>query len=191
MLAGGKQRIRASYQGINFFNPFFFLLVDSSLGSAAASFAVEGLSASASALPAAGGAAVELAELVGSAVELAPAVGAGVPVAVGLATGALVAGAGFTVVPGVFVSGDTEPGGCGVVAGCESGPVLIISAPTAVGWGSAPAGVVLASSGVTTSVPVSAGAPPPVAPLDNVNDGPCAPGRSTSVAETTSFGGFS
>ncbi len=38
MLAGSKYRSDESYQGISFFNPFFFLLVDSSLLSTGGAF---------------------------------------------------------------------------------------------------------------------------------------------------------
>ena len=204
MLAGSKQRLLACYQGIIFFMPFFFLLVDSSLESAAGSFAGAALSGAASPLPA--GVPVEFAELddtggvvpsgagadvaVAAAGVVPAALAAGVVATAAFASGTGVTGAGLTVVPGALVSGETAAGGCGGVAGCESGPVLIISTPTPVCCASAPAGTVLASSGVTTSVLVSA--PPEfAAPAATVNDGPCAPGRSTSVADTTSFGGFS
>jgi len=118
------------------------------------------------------------------------ALAAGVVATAAFASGAGFTGAGLAVVPGALVSGDAAPCGCGVVAGCASEPVLIISTPTPVCCGSAPAGTVLASSGVTTSVPVSA-APEFAPPAVTVNAGPWAPGRSTSVAETTSFGGLS
>jgi hypothetical protein len=190
---------------MTFLMPFFFLLVDSSFGSAAGSL---GLSAAAGAVEpeleeAAAGAGVDDDPLCGavvpgaaaSGVALVVTVGDDEPSAVGLATGAFAAGAGFTVVPGVFVSGDVDPGGAavvtGVVAGVESGPVLMISTPT-FGWDEAPpAAPVLASSGVTTSVPVSAAFPSLAEPAATVNDGPCAPGRRTSVADTTSLGGLS
>ena len=130
-----------------------------------------------------------------SGVALAAPVGAGEPSAIELAAGAFGVGAGFTVVPGVFVSGEVDPGGAavvpGVAAGCESGPVLIISTPT-LGWDDPPpAAPVLASSGVTTSFPLSAELAPFAEPVATENDGPCAPGRKTSVADTTSFGGLS
>src|ERR1700722_19866028 len=177
-----------------FLIPFFFLLEDSSLESTGVAFVavepsallvvVAGWSAAVED-PAAAGAA--LASVAGAA--LASAAGAGVdePVAFGLATAALavgealLSGAGLTVVPG----------GAAVVAGCESGPVLIISTPR-FGCALLPAaGPVVASTGVTVSVPVSAGVCEFALPPATVNDGPCAPRRNTSVAETTSFGGFS
>ena len=177
-----------------FLIPFFFLLEDSSLESTGVAFVavepsallvvVAGWSAAVED-PAAAGAA--LASVAGAA--LASAAGAGVdePVAFGVATAALavgealLSGAGLTVVPG----------GAAVVAGWESGPVLIISTPT-FGCALLPAaGPVVASTGVTVSVPVSAGVCEFALPPATVNDGPCAPGRNTSVAETTSFGGFS
>src|ERR1700722_5164444 len=186
-----------------FLIPFFFLLEDSSLESTGVAFVavepsallvvVAGWSAAVED-PAAAGAA--LASVAGAA--LASAAGAGVdePVAFGLATAALavgealLSGAGLTVVPGVFTSGEAPPGGPAVVAGWESGPVLIISTPT-FGCALPAAGPVVASTGVTVSVPVSAGVCEFALPPATVNDGPCAPGRNTSVAETTSFGGFS
>ena len=123
MLAGSKQQIRASYQGINFFIPFFFLLVDSSLESAAASFVAGGLAGAASPLPA-GADAAELVELEDTGGVPPSGAGAGVPAAVGLTSGTLalgaseagafVSGVGLTVVPGAFVSGDAA---AGVVAG--------------------------------------------------------------------------
>ena len=177
-----------------FLIPFFFLLEDSSLESTGVAFVavepsallvvVAGWSAAVED-PAAAGAA--LASVAGAA--LASAAGAGVdePVAFGLATAALavgealLSGAGLTVVPG----------GAAVVAGWESEPVLIISTPT-FGCALLPAaGPVVASTGVTVSVPVSAGVCEFALPPATVNDGPCAPGRNTSVAETTSFGGLS
>src|ERR1700722_5328546 len=186
-----------------FLIPFFFLLEDSSLESTGVAFVavepsallvvVAGWSAAVED-PAAAEAA--LASVAGAA--LASAAGAGVdePVAFGLATAALavgealLSGAGLTVVPGVFTSGEVAPGGAAVVAGWESGPVLIISTPT-FGCALPAAGPVVASTGVTVSVPVSAGVCEFALPPATVNDGPCAPGRNTSVAETTSFGGFS
>src|SRR3984957_6205385 len=179
-----------------FLIPFFFLLEDSSLESTGVAFVavepsallvvVAGWSAAVED-PAAAGAA--LASVAGAALASAAGAGVGVdePVAFGLATAALavgealLSGAGLTVVPG----------GAAVVAGWESGPVLIISTPT-FGCALLPAaGPVVASTGVTVSVPVSAGVCEFALPPATVNDGPCAPGRNTSVAETTSFGGFS
>ena len=108
--------------------------MDSSLESAGASLAGAVLSAAASPPPVAAGAAAELEELDAAGAGVASGVVAAAdPVAVGLATGAFVSGAGFTVVPGGFVSGEAAPAGCGVVAGCESGPVLMISTPTLAG----------------------------------------------------------
>ena len=167
--------------------------------SAAGSFAGAVLSGAASPLPA--GVPVEFVEFddtggvvpSGAGADVVGAVpgalAAGVVATAAFASGVGLTGAGLTVVPGAFVSGEAAAGGCSVVAGWESGPVLIISTPTPVCCASAPAGTVLASSGVTTSVPVSA-APEFAAPAATVNDGPWAPGRSTSVADTTSFGGF-
>jgi len=184
-----------AYQGISFFSPFFFLLVDSSLESTGASFVAAGLSAVLDDEGVAGcdasGAGDPVAPGVGTGAGLASGVGVVVPVVLGAVTGALVSAAGVTVVPGVLASGDVEPGGGAVVAGWESGPVLIISTPTDCPSAPAPAAPVLASSGVTTSVPVSAFCVEPAAPPAIVKAGPCAPGRNTSVAETTSFGGFS
>ena len=188
-----------------FLIPFFFLLEDSSLESTGVAFVavepsallvvVAGWSAAVED-PAAAGAA--LASVAGAALASAAGAGVGVdePVAFGLATAALavgealLSGAGLTVVPGVFTSGEVAPGGAAVVAGWESGPVLIISTPT-FGCALPAAGPVVASTGVTVSVPVSAGVCEFALPPATVNDGPCAPGRSTSVAETTSFGGLS
>src|ERR1700722_3959076 len=179
-----------------FLIPFFFLLEDSSLESTGVAFVavepsallvvVAGWSAAVED-PAAAGAA--LASVAGAALASAAGAGVGVdePVAFGLATAALavgealLSGAGLTVVPG----------GAAVVAGWESGPVLIISTPT-FGCALLPAaGPVVASTGVTVSVPVSAGVGETALPPATGNDGPCAPGCNTSVAETTSFGGFS
>src|ERR1700678_786048 len=186
-----------------FFMPFFFLLDDSSLESTGVALVAVELSAVREGV-AAGCAASGLVDdpagaATGAAAAAAPAsgTGAGDPVAFGLATaalpvaGTLASGAGLTVVPGVLTGGEGAPAGAAVVPGCESGPVLIISTPT-LGCPSLPAaGPVRASSGVTDSVPVSAGVCEFPAPPATVNAGPCAPGRSTSVAETTSFGGFS
>ena len=88
------------------------------------------------------------------------------------------------------------PGAGVAVAGCSdvgwplSSSGVRISAPTPVWFVFDPTGAVVASSGVTTSelvdeVCVLAPAALPV----SVNDGPAAPGRSTSVADTASFGG--
>jgi len=102
----------------------------------------------------------------------------------------VVAGGGGAAVPGAFDSGAGA-----VVAGCSdvgwplSSSGVRISTPRPA-RGAEPAGTVVASSGVTTSLPL-----PDVCAFDpaalpvTVNDGPAAPGRRTSVAETASFGG--
>ena len=192
-----------------FFIPFFFLLDDSSLVSTGVALVAVELSAVLDDVVAGCAASVLVDDPAGAAAAPASATGAGDPLAFGLATaafpvaGALASAAGLAVVsgalpgvltgvlPGVLTGVEVAPAGATVVPGCESGPVLIISTPT-LGCPSLPAaGPVRASSGVTGSVPVSAGVCELAAPPATVNAGPCAPGRSTSVAETTSFGGFS
>ena len=175
------------HQGMIFFNPFFFLLVDSELVSTGVGFTVvEALSADC----AAGWA------------ELVPEAGAGVVLSAvvpeapeALELEGLAESAGVFAVPEPFRPASTVPlvagGGASgatagvAVAGCSdvgwplSSSGVRICAPTVAPDVSAPAGAVVASSGVTTSLPT-----PEVCALE-----PAAPGRRTSVAETASLGG--
>ena len=103
----------------------------------------------------------------------------------------LIAGGGGADVAGALVSaGGVVVAGCSDVGWPLSSSGVRISTPRPVWFALEPTGAVVASSGVTTSllvddVCVLAPAALPV----KVNDGPAAPGRSTSVAETASFGG--
>ena len=187
---------------MSFFSPFFFLLVDSSLVSTGVGFtgvAVLSAVCAAGVAPAAvlspvAAEALELDEL-----ELETAAG-GLLSAGGLAvpepfrpasTVPLVAGGGGAAAAGALVcAGGVVVAGCSEVGWPLSSSGVRISTPRPVWFGLEPTGAVVASSGVTTSVLVDdvcvlAPAALPVSP----NDGPAAPGRSTSVAETASFGG--
>ena len=181
-----------------FFNPFFFLLVDSELVSTGVGFTVvEALSADC----AAGWA------------ELVPEAGAGVVLSAvvpeapeALELEGLAESAGVFAVPEPFRPASTVPlvagGGASgatagvAVAGCSdvgwplSSSGVRICAPTVAPDVSEPAGAVVASSGVTTSLPTpEVCALEPAALPVTVKDGPAAPGRRTSVAETASLGG--
>jgi len=201
------------YQGISFFSPFFFLLVDSELVSTGVGFTgVEALFADCAegcpgvAAGAAPGAALapvapdvpeelvlELDEFeTAAAGELVSAGAFAVPEPFRPAsTVPLVAGGGATAGAGALVSAaaGAVAAGCSEVGWPLSSSGVRISAPTLVCAASEPAGTVVASSGVTTSVLVEVCALAPAALPVTVNDGPAAPGRSTSVAETASFGG--
>src|ERR1700722_1608726 len=195
--------LRGSYQGISFFTPFFFLLVDSSFGSAlSAGLAASALGCAVVAAgvePAAGGAV---------AVDPAPAGGATAVEPIGLPS---LPGAGFAETPGpagadaVGVKTGTlldgvkvEPvdgaglsaAGAGVVATAfgSFGADIISNPMLFPGAEGAPAGTVVASTGAA-----SAGCSGPAAEVsvpETVNAGPLAPGFKISVAETESFGGL-
>ena len=203
MLAGSKWQPERGYHGMSFFSPFFFLLVDSSLVSTGEGFtaagalsadcaagcvdAAPGAAAGAAVLAAVPEALVEELEELGSA-----AGGIAVPEPFRPAsTVPLVDGGAGAAVRGALVSGAAV-----VVVGCSevgwplSSSGVRISAPMPAPDASEPTGAVVASSGVTTSVLLpDVCVPAPAALPVRLNDGPAAPGRSTSVAETASFGG--
>ena len=206
MLAGSKRQLERGYQGISFFSPFFFLLVDSSLVSTGGGFTAAGaLSADCAAgcvdaaAGAAAGAAVSgavpeaLEALLEELEELASAAGGlAVPEPFRPAsTVPLAAAGGGAAVRGALVSGaGVVVAGCSEVGWPLSSSGVRISAPTPAPDAAEPTGAVVASSGVTTSVllPDDCVLAPAALPV-RVNEGPAAPGRSTSVAETASFGG--
>ena len=196
--------MQGSYQGISFFTPFFFLLVDSSFGSAlSAGLAASALGCAVVAAgvePAAGGGVevdappaggVTTVEPIGlpSLPEAGVAEGPG-PVAadaVGVRTGTLLDG--VKVEPADGAAG-ASAAGAGVVATAFGSPgAEIISNPMlAPGADGAPAGTVVASTGAA-----SAGCSGPAVEAsvpETVNAGPLAPGFKISVAETESFGGL-
>ena len=182
---------------MSFFNPFFFLLVDSSLVSTGVGFTgVAGLSAVCEAGAAPGAA---LSPVVPEALELETAAGAALsagafavpePFRPASTVPLVLGGAGAAVAGALVSAGGLVAAGCSEVGWPLSSRGVRISAPMPAWFVSAPTGAVVASSGVTTSVLAE-----DVCPLDpaalpvNPNVGPAAPGRSTSVAETASFGG--
>src|SRR5580704_14013628 len=125
--------LRGSYQGISFFTPFFFLLVDSSFGSALSALAASALGCAVVAAgvePAAGGA-VE--------VDPAPAGGATTVEPIGLPS---FPGAGFAEGPG-----PVDAGADGVKTGTLLDGVKVEPADGAAGASAAGAGVVATAFG--------------------------------------------
>ena len=167
MLAGSKWQPERGYQGMSFFSPFFFLLVDSSLVSTGGGFTAAGVlfadcaAGCVDAVPgAAAGAAVSAAvpealEVLEEVEELESAAGGfAVPEPFRPAsTVPLVDGGAGAAVRGALVSGaGVVVAGCSEVGWPLSSRGVRISAPTPAPEASEPTGAVVASSGVTTSV---------------------------------------
>ena len=183
--------------------PFFFLLVDSSFGSALSVLAALVLACAdvpAVAAPAAGGA-VEVdsapagADAAGEPFGLPSLAGAGFAEgpgsattdAVGVKTGTLLDGVKVEPVDGA--AGRSEAGAGVVATAFGSFGAAIISNPRLLpGAEGAPLGTVVASTGAASAG--CSGAAVEASVPETVNAGPLAPGFKISVAEIESFGGL-